>query len=196
MNIVITNEDTGVVREIVSTAEGSYFASQMVPGRYRIAAKLEGFKALDRRGITLTVGQTTTLDLTMEVGGLAETLTVTGEAPLVDVTIAEVGGHISADELNDLPAANRNYMAFVGNVPGTVFIPSARVPERQLPGQRPADGGQQHRLRRREQHRRAARIERRRPDPRRRTSRFRKCRSSPTSSTRSGDAPRARSSTP
>ncbi len=49
--IVITNEDTGIVREITSTAEGSYFASQMVPGRYRITAKLEGFKALDRRGV-------------------------------------------------------------------------------------------------------------------------------------------------
>ena len=125
MTIVITNEDTGIVREITSTAEGSYFASQMVPGRYRISAKLEGFKALDRRGITLTVGQTTTLDLTMEVGGLAETLTVTGEAALVDVTTAAVGGHITAEELSDLPSASRNYMAFVGNVPGTVFIPSA-----------------------------------------------------------------------
>ena len=53
VTVVITNEDTGVVREITSTAEGSYFASQMVPGRYRISAKLEGFKALDRRGLTL-----------------------------------------------------------------------------------------------------------------------------------------------
>ena len=125
VTIVITNEDTGIVREITSTAEGSYFASQMVPGRYRISAKLEGFKALDRRGLTLTVGQTTSMDLTMEVGGLAETLTVTGEAALVDVTTAAVGGHISADELSELPSASRNYMAFVGNVPGTVFIPSA-----------------------------------------------------------------------
>ena len=125
VTIVITNEETGITREITSTAEGGYFASQMVPGHYRIAAKLEGFKALDRRGISLTVGQTTTLDLVMEVGGVAETLTVTGEAPLVDVTTAAVGGHISAEELSDLPSASRNYMAFVGNVPGTVFIPSA-----------------------------------------------------------------------
>ncbi len=124
VTIVITNEDTGSVRELVSGNEGSYFAAQLIPGRYRITAKLEGFKALDRRGITLVVGQTTTLDLPMEVGGLAETLTVTGEAPLVDVTTAEIGGHISAEELNDLPSANRNYMAFIGNAPGTVFIPS------------------------------------------------------------------------
>jgi hypothetical protein len=124
VNIVITNEDTGAVRELVSGPEGSYFASQLVPGRYRLTAKLEGFKALDRRGITLTVGQTTTLNLAMEVGGLTETLTVTGDAALVDITSAEIGGHISSEELNDLPSANRNYMAFIGNAPGTVFIPS------------------------------------------------------------------------
>jgi carboxypeptidase family protein len=123
--VLITNEDTGVVRETMTSAEGSYSAPQLVPGRYLILARLEGFKTFDRRGITLTVGQTTTLDLTMEVGGVAETLTVTGEAPLVDVTSAEIGGHISAQELNDLPAASRSYMSFVGNVPGTVFVPSA-----------------------------------------------------------------------
>jgi hypothetical protein len=125
VNIIITNEDSGVVRETVSTADGSYFAAQMVPGRYRISAKLEGFKALDRRGISLTVGETAAVNLVLEVGGLAETLTVTGEAALVDVTTATVGGHISANELSELPSGNRNYMAFVGNVPGTIFVPSA-----------------------------------------------------------------------
>ena len=94
VTIVVTNEDTGAVRELVSSAEGSYFVSQVIPGPYRISAKLEGFKALDRRGITLTVGETTSLDLTLEVGGLTETLTVTGEAALVDVSSATVGGHI------------------------------------------------------------------------------------------------------
>src|SRR5688572_17839234 len=125
VNITITHEESGVVRDTVSTADGSYFAAQMVPGRYRISAKLEGFKALDRRGIGLTVGETAAVNLVMEVGGLAETLTVTGEAALVDVTTATVGGHISSDELNELPSGNRNYMAFVGNVPGTIFVPSS-----------------------------------------------------------------------
>ena len=125
VNIIITNEDTGVFRELISSAEGSYFVSQIVPGRYRIAAKLEGFKALERRGIVLEVGRTTTLNLMMEVGGLTETLTVTGEAPLVDVSTAEIGGHISASELNDLPSFNRNYMALAGSVPGVVFLPHA-----------------------------------------------------------------------
>ncbi len=56
--IVVTNEDTGVFREVVSSADGSYFVSQMVPGRYRITAKLEGFRSLERRGIVIEVGRT------------------------------------------------------------------------------------------------------------------------------------------
>jgi Carboxypeptidase regulatory-like domain len=123
--IVITNDETGIFREVVSGPGGSYFVSQMVPGRYRITAKLEGFKSLDRRGIVLNVGQTTTLDLSLEIGTVAESVTVTGDSPLIDLSTTEVGGHISNQELQELPAANRNYMAFVGNVPGTVFVPSA-----------------------------------------------------------------------
>jgi len=122
--IVVTNEDTGVYREVVTTANGSYSVTQIVPGRYRISARLEGFKSLDRRGISVAVGVTTTLDLTLDVGAVAETVTVTAESSLVDVTSAEIGGHISAAELTDLPAGNRSYMAFVGTVPGAQFVPT------------------------------------------------------------------------
>ena len=75
--IVVTNEETGVFRELHSTAEGSYFVSQIVPGRYRIHAQLDGFRPLDRRNVVLEVGKTTTLDLTLEVGGLSDAVTVT-----------------------------------------------------------------------------------------------------------------------
>jgi hypothetical protein len=122
--IVITNEDTGVYREVVTGPTGSYTAPQLIPGRYRISAQLAGFRGLNRRGITLTVGVTTTLDLALEVGSVAETVTVTAESPLVDMTSAEVGGHISAVEITDLPAGNRSYMAFVGTVPGAQFVPT------------------------------------------------------------------------
>jgi hypothetical protein len=124
VTVTVTNEDTGLVREMTTGPTGHYFMPHMIPGRYRVAARLEGFKALDRRGIALAVGQTTTLDLTLDVGDLAETVTVTSAAPIVDLSAVEVGGHITSEELTSLPAANRNYMAFVGNVPGTVFVPS------------------------------------------------------------------------
>jgi carboxypeptidase family protein len=122
--IIVTNEDTGVFREIVSNPNGTYFVSQLIPGRYRLTAKLEGFKGLDRRDVQVEVGRTLTLDLTMQVGALEESITVTGDAPLVDLTSAEIGGHISSAELAELPAGNRSYMAFVGTVPGAVFVPT------------------------------------------------------------------------
>ena len=124
VSIVVTNEDTGVFREVFTTSSGSYFVPQIVPGRYRITAKLEGFRGLDRRGIIVEVGKTMTLDLSMDVGAVAETVTVTADSPLVDLTSAEIGGHITSQELTDLPAGNRSYMAFVGNVPGAVFVPT------------------------------------------------------------------------
>ena len=124
VSIVVTNEDTGVFREVLTTSNGSYFVSQIVPGRYRMTAKLEGFRGLDRRGVIVEVGKTLTLDLSMEVGALAEVVTVTAASPLVDLTTAEIGGHITADELTDLPAGNRSYMAFVGNIPGAQFVPT------------------------------------------------------------------------
>lgn len=122
--ILVTNEESGVFREALTTSDGSYFLSQMIPGRYRISARLEGFRSLDRRGITLTVGVTTTLDLTLEVGALAETVTVTAESPLIDLSSAEVGRHITGTELAELPAASRSYMALVGSVPGAQFVPT------------------------------------------------------------------------
>src|SRR5262245_46090236 len=124
VSIIVTNEDTGVFREVFTTPNGSYFVSQIVPGRYRLSEKLEGFRGLDSRGLIVEVGKTLTLDLSMEVGALAEVVTVTAASPLVDLTTAEIGGHITADELTDLPAGNRSYMAFVGNVPGAQFVPT------------------------------------------------------------------------
>ena len=60
--IVVTNEATGVFREIVSGPEGSYLVSQLVPGRYRISAKLEGFRTTERGGLALQVGTTLTIN--------------------------------------------------------------------------------------------------------------------------------------
>ena len=122
--IVVTNEDTGVFREVHTGSDGSYFVSQIVPGRYRISVQLAGFKSIDRRDILLEVGRTRTVDLRLDVGGLAETVKVIGESPLVDLSSAEVGGHITGQELAELPAASRSYMALVGNVPGAQFVPA------------------------------------------------------------------------
>jgi hypothetical protein len=125
--IVVTNEDTGVFREASTGADGSYYISQIVPGRYRVMAKLEGFRPLERRDLALAVGATLTINLTLPLGGLQETVTVTGATPLIDLSSTEVGGNIGTAELSELPAMNRNYFAAVALLPGIQFAPSTQM---------------------------------------------------------------------
>ncbi len=125
--IVITNEATGVFREVTSSAEGTYLASQLVPGNYKVVARLSGFRTGERSGLLLLVGTTLTINLTLAVGGIEETVTVTGQSPLVDTTSARVGGNIGTAELSELPAMNRNYFASVALLPGVQFSPSVQM---------------------------------------------------------------------
>src|SRR3954463_15068281 len=125
--IVVINEETGVFRDLVSGPAGTYFASQLVPGRYKVAAKLQGFQTTERAGLVLQVGKTLTINLSLTVGGLEETVHVTAESPLVDTTSAKVGGNIGTAELSELPAMNRNYFATVALLPGVQFSPSNQM---------------------------------------------------------------------
>jgi len=125
--IVVTNEETGVFRDLVSGPAGTYFASQLVPGRYKITAKLQGFQTTERANLVVQVGKTLTINLSLTVGGLEETVHVTAESPLVDTTSAKVGGNIGTVELSELPAMNRNYFATVALLPGVQFSPSNQM---------------------------------------------------------------------
>ncbi|HEY8151979.1 MAG TPA: carboxypeptidase regulatory-like domain-containing protein, partial [Vicinamibacteria bacterium] len=120
--VVLRNQETGMFRQVVSNAEGSYFLSGMMPGVYELSAELAGFKRYSRGGIRLQVGKTATVDVGLEVGGPDEQITVRSEAPMVDVTSKEVGGNITSGELTDLPSVNRSFIGFVGLLPGLVPI--------------------------------------------------------------------------
>lgn len=127
VSLVVTNEATGVFREVTTSTEGTYSASQLVPGSYKIVAKLAGFRTAERSELLLQVGTSMTINLELGVGGLEETVTVTGQSPLVDTTSARVGGNIGAAELSELPAMNRNYFAAVALLPGVQFSPSNQM---------------------------------------------------------------------
>jgi hypothetical protein len=107
-------------RETVSGADGTFIASALIPGTYEVIAELQGFKRFNRRDLRLEVGRTATIDVVLEVGALAETVNVTAESPLVDVTSKEIGGNIDSRELVELPTINGNFVGFVGLLPGIV----------------------------------------------------------------------------
>jgi hypothetical protein len=116
--IVVRNQNTGMFRETVSNADGSYYVGGVTPGTYEITAGLAGFNKYARRGVLLEVGRTTTIDVALEVGSLQQEVTVTAESPLVDTTSKEVGGNITSRELTDLPSPTRNFISFIGLLPG------------------------------------------------------------------------------
>ena len=127
VTMVITNQATGQFREVVSGGDGSYFVGQLIPGVFRITAELPGFRGFERTDFAIGVGRTLDLNITMEIGALEETITVSGQAPLVDLTSAEVGGTITPGDLTELPIGNRSYFAAIATLPGIQFSPSSSL---------------------------------------------------------------------
>src|SRR6266850_7838826 len=120
VTITITNQATGVYREVVSNGDGTYFATALAPGTYAIAAELVGFKKYMRSDVRLDLGHTTTLDLALEIGGLTESVTVSAETPLVDTTSKQIGGNVTTREVSTLPSINGNFVGMVALLPGIV----------------------------------------------------------------------------
>jgi len=120
VTVVVKNQATGFSRETVSAADGTFIASSLVPGTYEVNAELQGFKKFNRKDLILEVGKTTSVDVKLEVGGIEQTVTVSGESPLVDVTSKEIGGNITSETLTQLPSVNGNFIGFIGLLPGIV----------------------------------------------------------------------------
>ena len=125
VTVFIQNEADGTFREVITGGDGSYFAAQLLPGVFTVTAALPGFTTFQTTGYALTVGQTVPLDIVLGVGALEETVTVSGQAPLVDLTSAEVGGTLDNAELVEMPLVNRSAFAAISLLPGIQFLPSS-----------------------------------------------------------------------
>jgi hypothetical protein len=119
--VTITHMENGTIRETVTGNDGTYLVPSLVPGPYRIAAQLEGFSRLLRDDLVLRIGSTLQVDLVLRVGSMQENVTVTAEAPQVDLTSAQVGGAVTTGEIENLPSGSRNFTGLVGLLPGVVY---------------------------------------------------------------------------
>jgi hypothetical protein len=75
--ITVTNQDTGVMRTTASTGEGVYNVPSLLPGKYTVEAKTQGFSPVQVKNVVLNVGSEARADLTLQVGSTAQTVTVT-----------------------------------------------------------------------------------------------------------------------
>ena len=82
--VTLTNEATNQRRTVVTDEQGVYRFAGLTPGKYSIASELEGFAKFVQTEITLQVGSAVDVNITMRLSSLSETLTVTGESPIVE----------------------------------------------------------------------------------------------------------------
>jgi Carboxypeptidase regulatory-like domain/TonB dependent receptor len=109
VTITAQNDDTGLTRTTVTDAQGRYLLTALQPGRYSLVAELAGFAVVRRTGLTLTIGQEATVPIQMQLVTVQETVTVTGESPLVEVSKTTLGSTITAQKLDQLPLQGRDY---------------------------------------------------------------------------------------
>ena len=118
VTVNVTGEG-GAARSTVSTEDGLYSLTGLPPGAYVVAFELTGFTTQTRDGVVVQVNRTTRLDMELGVGGLQETITVSGETPVVDVSSTVTQTNITKDLYESIPTG-RNPWVMAGLVPGVV----------------------------------------------------------------------------
>ncbi len=108
------------VREIVGVTneQGEYRITPLPIGTYQVDYSLPGFQGVRREGLRLGVGFTASVDVTMKVGGVEETVTVSGAAPVVDVTSAASSTRLTRETLENIPTSRNSIISILAQAPG------------------------------------------------------------------------------
>lgn len=117
-DITITNVGTGITTTTTTKTEGVFGVPNLQPGNYEISVSAKGFSTLVRKGITLNVGQELILNLSLQVGSVSEQVTVTAEAPTVNLANATIGGLVNQRTVEELPLNGRSWTDLAVLEPG------------------------------------------------------------------------------
>jgi len=124
-SVKLVNTGTNAERTVVTSSDGIYEITQLVPGNYRLEIEAKGFSKYIQDPVVVNVLQRTTVNADLKVGGIGETVTVTGEsAPLVETTKTDVGGVIDQRRLENLPVNGRSFASLAILIPGATLEPS------------------------------------------------------------------------
>ncbi len=125
-DVVLTNTETGEARKAKTDDSGYYTLSLIPPGSYDLAIKVQGFKEFINKEVTLSVNDRKTINVTLEPGGINESITVVGETPLIQ-TSPTVGDVVENRRVVELPLNNRNFMQLLTIVPGVSSSGSSEI---------------------------------------------------------------------
>ena len=120
VDVVLRNDDTGVPRATASNAAGEYSFANVQPGAYTLRAELGGFAPFVREGLVVGISSFLVADVTLKIGGVEETVTVTAETPLIENGNASVASTIDRRQLEVLPSPGRNVFIMAVTTPNVV----------------------------------------------------------------------------
>lgn len=122
VELMATEEATGVETKASSNETGIYLLPPLRPGVYALHASSKGFKTWQQKSIVLETGQSLDINITMELGELTESVTVTGEVPLLKTATATVSQFFDNRNVSEMPLAGRRALELVGLSAGAVFV--------------------------------------------------------------------------
>lgn len=117
-SVTVTNTGTGVPTPLTTNATGYYEAPLLTAGTYQVSVESPGFNRSVRSGLTLGLGQQLRIDMELRVGDVTESVTVTGEAPILDTSTVTSGKVLTTRELTNLPMMTNSAALFARLAPG------------------------------------------------------------------------------
>ena len=130
-SVTVIDVDTGIVHVYKTNSAGLYAAPFLIPGHYEVDATAPNFGKVEEKGITLLVGQTLTINLTLKVSAATTTVEVSGANEILDTEKTEVSQVVDQHLIQNMPVNARNWSAFVLHHPQR--HPGRRLRPRQLP---------------------------------------------------------------
>jgi len=121
-SVVVASDDTGVQEHTQTNEQGRWSISFLNPGHYSISVTYSGFKTAERKGLTLDTADDKTVDITLQLGSVAEQVIVEGGDPLIDTTSATSGTVITPEQMSEMPLMSRIPTLLAGLSPGVLLM--------------------------------------------------------------------------
>ena len=128
VSVTITQVDTNRQRLLITSSDGVYSATSLVPGDYRIEVALSGFKPIRRDGVQVLTGNKLRVDFELAVGTVSEQVNVTADAPMVRAETASLGYVVRNDQVTQIPLNGRAYIGLASLAPGVALPANSQLP--------------------------------------------------------------------
>lgn len=121
--VTVRDNDRGMEQTTTSNESGHYSVTNILPGNYKVTVVLGSFKTYVQENLLVVVGTSTTLNVTLQVGAVTETVTVDSAPPLISTDSAGVSTDLTSQQVEELPILNRNFTELELTLPGTSKMP-------------------------------------------------------------------------